>query len=72
MKITVKQEIKMALKQREANRKALEMAVAIIDNSDLESLFADLGDDSPKDYEILSNAKDYAVRRIQSLIKQKT
>ncbi len=59
----------MALKQREANRKALEMAAAMVRDADLQSLFDDLGDDSEKDIETLEKAKNYAVRRIENLMK---
>jgi hypothetical protein len=59
----------MALKQREANRKALEMAAEMVRGADLAGLFDDLGDGSENDSEILTKAQDNAVRRIKALIQ---
>lgn len=61
----------MALKQREANRKALEMAVALVENADLDSLFDDFGDGSDEDDEVLDKAQKYAARRIEGLLARK-
>ena len=60
----------MALKQREANRKALEMPVAMVRDADLDDLFDDLGDGSEHDDHVLTMAQEYAVRRIKAPIRQ--
>lgn len=60
----------MALKQREANRKALEMAAAMVRDADLDALFDDLGDGSEKDDEVLAKAQGNAVRRIEGLLSK--
>lgn len=60
----------MALKQREANRKALEMAAAMVRDADFTSLFDDLGDGSERDDEVLAKAQANAVRRIEAMIRQ--
>lgn len=59
----------MALKQREANRKALEMAAAMVRDADFCSLFDDLGDGSERDEEVPAKAQANAVRRISALIR---
>lgn len=61
----------MALKQREANRQALEMAAALVENADLLSLFDDQGDGGEKDDNVLHKAQQYAVRRIRGLLRQR-
>ena len=47
----------MALKQREANRKALEMAAAMVRDADFDSLFDDTGDGSEHDEEVMARAR---------------
>ena len=60
----------MPLKQREANRKALENAAAIIQCCDFTQLFGeDLGDGSEHDDDVMEKAQAYAVRRIESLTR---
>ena len=60
----------MALKQREAKRKALEMAAAMVRDADFDSLFDDTGDGSEHDEEVMAKAQANAVRRITALIRQ--
>lgn len=62
----------MKLKQRDANREALEQAAAIIEASDLESLFASYGDAQSASEDqhneiVLEKAQRYAVERIRKL-----
>lgn len=62
----------MALKQRETNRKALEMAAAMVRDADFVSLFGDdMGDGDEHDDEVMAKAQEYAARRIEGLIRQK-
>jgi hypothetical protein len=61
----------VALKQRDANREALEMAAAMVRDADFEALFADLGDGSEEDDKVLDKAQKYAVRRIEALVAHK-
>lgn len=59
----------MALKQRAVNREALLMAAAMVRDADFTQLFDDLGDGSERDDEVLHRAQQYAVRRIERLVK---
>ena len=62
----------MKIKQREANRKALEMAAAMVRDADLDNLFGeDSYDCTDAEEAILSKAQDYAVRRIEALLSRK-
>jgi hypothetical protein len=56
------------MKQREANRRALEMAAAMVRDADLESLFGQEYE-PVKDDDVCSKAQVYAVRRIEGLLK---
>jgi hypothetical protein len=59
----------MKLKQREANRQALESAAAWVRDADFDQLFEDPGNATDEEDEILFKAQEYAVRRIMSLIR---
>lgn len=64
----------MKLKQRQANKAALEMAAAMVRDADLEELFADFGTIGDTDaeeehnYAVMDKAQKYAAGRIERLI----
>lgn len=63
----------MTIKQREANRRALKMAVTMVRNADLYALFSDIADDESESTDkVLQKAQDNAIRRIERLIKTDT
>jgi hypothetical protein len=58
----------MRLKQRDMNRKALQMAAAMVENADFASLFGDDAfPDDERDEDVLAKAQAAAVRRIRAL-----
>ena len=61
----------MTLKQRDMNRRALEMGAAMVRDSDLEQLFgwAHIGDGIHNE-KGMEKARAYAVRRIIGLIRK--
>lgn len=44
------------------------MAAAMFENADLETIFADLGEMTLRDDQILAQAKKYALKRLNALV----